>query len=286
VGDSLLHPVIDSDAARAALEQASRQASWPAEAIDLEAMVIPQPYERYSEADHEAWRRVVKQRMEQLEEDGSDVFLRGLASIELPLDRVPELDRINALLAPLTGWRSRPVPGYLPARSFFAFLARRQFPTTISVRPLDRLHYLPEPDILHDVFGHVPLHADEIFADFLQAWGKAAVRVRAPEHVEGLARVFWFTVEFGLIREGGRPKLYGSGLISSPGEGRHALESPEVERRPFDLDRVIATPFEIDHFQPILYVLESFEELRDGMRRYARRLEREGAFEPSLEAAE
>ncbi|MGF1466706.1 MAG: phenylalanine 4-monooxygenase [Sandaracinaceae bacterium] len=285
MSDSLFHPVIDSEAATRALEEAHRQADWPAASIDVDAMVIEQRMDRYAGDDHEAWRRVVAQRMEQLERDGSQVFLAGMDKLRLPLDRVPSLDAINALLEPVTGWRARPVPGYLPSRSFFAFLARRQFPTTISVRPLDRLGYLPEPDILHDVFGHVPLHADPVFADFLQAWGRAAVRVRAAEHVEGLARVFWFTVEFGLIREGGRPRLYGAGLISSPGEGHHALHAAEVDRRPFDLDRVIATPFEIDHYQPILYVLESFDQLRDAMRAYAARLEADGAFEHARDAA-
>ena len=135
-----------------------------------------------------------------------------------------------------------------------------------------QMQYLPEPDIFHDIFGHVPLHADPIFADFLQTYGKAALLTDDPYHTERLARLFWFTVEFGLIREDGEVKLYGSGLISSPGESKHALTSHKVDRRPFDLDRVCDTSFEIDHYQPILYVLESFEQLRDAMNRYANML--------------
>ncbi|MEM1424206.1 MAG: phenylalanine 4-monooxygenase, partial [Planctomycetota bacterium] len=134
------------------------------------------------------------------------------------------------------------------------------------------MDYLPEPDIIHDVFGHVPLHADPVFAEFLQTYGKAALYTNNPEHTERLARLFWFTVEFGLIHEDNRLKLYGSGLISSEGEGRHALESPDVERRAFDLDTVCETSFEIDHYQPILYVLDSFEQLRDAMVDYAERV--------------
>jgi phenylalanine-4-hydroxylase len=134
------------------------------------------------------------------------------------------------------------------------------------------MDYLPEPDIIHDVFGHVPLHTDPSFAEFLQTYGEAALTTDDPEHTERLARLFWFTVEFGLIHEDGRLKLYGSGLISSEGEGHHALTSPSVDRRPFDLDRVCDTPFEIHHYQPILYVLDSFEQLADAMNRYARRL--------------
>jgi phenylalanine-4-hydroxylase len=173
---------------------------------------------------------------------------------------------------PLTGWQSKAVPGYLPAKAFFACLARREFPTTIVIRSRESIDYLPEPDIFHDIFGHVPLHADPIFADFLQTYGKAAVSTDDPSHTERLSRLFWFTVEFGLIREGGRNRLYGSGLISSPGESAHALDSKDVDRRPFDLETVCNTSFEIDHYQPILYVLESFDQLRDAMNTYAQRL--------------
>ncbi|MCP4796869.1 MAG: phenylalanine 4-monooxygenase, partial [Phycisphaeraceae bacterium] len=159
-----------------------------------------------------------------------------------------------------------------------ACLAERSFPTTIVIRSKEAIDYLPEPDIFHDVFGHVPLHADPVFADFLQTYGRAALTASDPEDMTRLARLFWFTVEFGLIQEDSRLKLYGSGLISSPGESRHALESDKVERRPFDLDRVCDTDFEIDEFQPILYVLDSFEQLRDGMNDYANRiLEKNGA---------
>jgi phenylalanine-4-hydroxylase len=139
------------------------------------------------------------------------------------------------------------------------------------------MDYLPEPDIIHDVFGHVPLHADPVFADFLQTYGQAALHTHDPHHTERLARLFWFTVEFGLIREDNRLKLYGSGLISSEGEGHHSLKSPDVDRRPFNLERVCETSFEIDHYQPILYVLESFEQLRDAMNSYAEKILNEPA---------
>jgi phenylalanine-4-hydroxylase len=190
-------------------------------------------------------------------------------------DHIPYLEgskSVNHFLEKLTGWQSRAVPGYLPAKAFFACLARREFPTTVVIRPKESLDYLPEPDIFHDIFGHVPLHADPIFADFLQTYGKAALLTDDPYHTERLARLFWFTVEFGLIREAGEIKLYGSGLISSPGESLHALTSDKVDRRPFDLETVCNTSFEIDHYQPILYVLESFEQLRDAMNSYANRL--------------
>jgi len=269
---SILHPVISSDEAQRALKAGEIAATLPADQIDIDSMVITQHYDKYSDEDHEVWAIMYKKRMVQLETDASNVFLTGLRAINLGPYRVPEVSEVNARLAKLTGWASRPVPGYLPAKSFFAFLAHRQFPTTIAVRAKANLEYLPEPDIIHDVFGHVPLHADPVFADFLQTYGQAALHTNNPEHTERLARLFWFTVEFGLIREDGRLKLYGSGLISSEGEGHHALESDKVDRRPFDMETVCDTAFEIDHYQPILYVLEDFAQLRDAMNTYAQRI--------------
>ncbi|PKN55826.1 MAG: phenylalanine 4-monooxygenase [Deltaproteobacteria bacterium HGW-Deltaproteobacteria-14] len=271
--DGLLRqPVIDSEEALAANAWAQHCDTLPAERIDIEPMKIPQRWERYTPENHAVWGTIFRKRMDQLTRDGSRVFLDGAKAIKLSADQVPRLEVVNAQLEALTGWQSHGVPGYLPPKCFFAWLAQRQFPTTIAVRPAAQMEYLPEPDIIHDVFGHVPLHTDPQFAEFLQTYGKAALVTDDPVHTERLARLFWFTVEFGLIHEDDRLKLYGSGLISSEGEGHHALYSPEVERRPFDLDRVCDTPFEIFHYQPILYVLDSFEQLATAMSTYAERL--------------
>lgn len=269
--------VIDGEEYRRAQAAADAAADLPEERIDPTAFYVKQDWSRYTQENHEVWGTLVARRLETLEEQASDVFLDGMRLLKLDEHRVPRIEDVNAKLAPLTGWQSRPVPGYLPAKAFFACLSRREFPTTITIRPRELLDYLPEPDIFHDVFGHVPLHADPIFADFLQTYGRAALHTADPWHVERLARLFWFTVEFGLIRENGKVKLYGSGLISSVGESPHALYSEYVDRRPFELDRVCDTPFEIDHYQPILYVLESFEQLRDAMNRYAQRVLDEAA---------
>lgn len=242
---------------------------------DPRRMYIDQRYEGYTEENQETWRILYDRQMEFLESRASSVYLDGAKAINLVRDHLPHLEgtkSINHFLEKLTGWQSRAVPGYLPSKAFFACLSRREFPTTIVIRPMKSIDYLPEPDIFHDVFGHVPLHADPVFADFLQTYGRAALTATDEEDMTRLARLFWFTVEFGLIRENDRIKLYGSGLISSPGESKHALESPEVERRPFDLDRVCDTDFEIDHYQPILYVLDSFDQLRDAMNEYANRI--------------
>ena len=270
---SLNHAMIDGPAGRAAQEYAN-QFGQPG-FQDITRAYIDQNYAGYTEENQETWRTLYDRQMDYLADNASNVYLSGARNIKLVRDHIPYLSgpkSVNTFLMPLTGWQSKAVPGYLPAKAFFACLARREFPTTIVIRPKESIDYLPEPDIFHDIFGHVPLHADPTFADFLQTYGKAALTTDDPHHTERLARLFWFTVEFGLIREGGRNRLYGSGLISSPGESKHALTSKEVDRRPFDLEAVCNTSFEIDHFQPILYVLDSFEQLRDAMDTYAKRL--------------
>ena len=242
---------------------------------DPALMFISQNYEGYTEENQETWTVLYDQQMEYLSGWASRTYLDGARAINLVRDHIPHLqgtESVNHFLKKLTGWQSRAVPGYLPAKAFFGCLANRDFPTTITIRPKKSIDYLPEPDIFHDIFGHVPLHADPVFGDFLQTYGKAASLTDDPQHMTRLSRLFWFTVEFGLIKEGGRNKLYGSGLISSPGESIHSLESKDVERRPFDLEQVCETDFEIDHYQPILYVLDSFEQLRDGMNSYAERI--------------
>ena len=292
--------IIDGEDARRAQAAADASAHLSAEEIDTEGFYITQHYEKYNEENQRVWQQLYERRWEVLAEQASNTFISGLNAIGLQPDRVPLLfgeqphptkpgetiKGINEFLIPLTGWKSRGVPGYLPAKSFFSCLARREFPTTILIRPENKMDYLPEPDIFHDIFGHVPLHADPVFADFLQTYGQAALHA-GPEHEEALARLFWFTVEFGLIHEDGRLKIYGSGLVSSHGEAEHSLTAPEapkgvhlapsdtsgrIERRPFDLDQVCSTPFEIDHYQPVLYVLDSFEQLRDAMTEYANRV--------------
>lgn len=298
--DITYNNIIDGDDFRRAQAASDAAADLPGDRIDTEGFYVEQHYDRYTQENHDVWGALYERRWAKLEEQASNIFIAGLKAIRLLPDRVPLLfgqaphptdasrtvKGINEYLRPLTGWQSRAVPGYLPAKAFFACLAARQFPTTIVIRPREKMDYLPEPDIFHDVFGHVPLHADAVFAEFLQTYGQAALAA-GPEHTEPLARLFWFTVEFGLIREDNRLKIYGSGLISSHGEAHHCLTAPEapkgvslapsdtsgrIERRPFDLDRIVETPFEIDHYQPVLYVLESFEQLRDAMNKYAERV--------------
>lgn len=266
---SLHASIIDRAEARASLAYAERFGSPGCN--DPERLFISQNYEGYTETGQSTWRALYDAQQEYLESHASQVYLEGARTIRLVRERIPLLSEVSSRLRPLTGWRSRPVPGYLPAPAFFACLARRQFPTTIVIRPPDALGYLPEPDIFHDVFGHVPLHADLVFAEFLEAYGRAGIAASAAGVAEQMARLFWFTVEFGLIQERGELRLYGSGLISSPSESRHALTSEHVERRPFDLEEVCETSFEIDRYQPLLFVLEDFAQLRDAMLEYVKR---------------
>jgi phenylalanine-4-hydroxylase len=247
-------------------------AGGPAPAVSDPTIFTEQRWDAYTAENHAVWAILYARRMGELRRNGSGVFLRGAADIGLSPDQVPDLAEVNRRLDARTGWNAVPVKGFIPARDFFACLAARRFPTTIIVRPREQLDYLPEPDIFHDVFGHVPLHADPVFADFLQDFGAVAGRARTDDDLARMARLFWFTVEFGLIREHGAVKVYGSGLISSAGDAANALGSG-CDRRPFDLDAVLAQPFEIDRLQDVLFVVESFDQLFAAVAEAGRRID-------------
>ena len=241
-------------------------------------LYITQPYELYSEENHEAWRKLFQRIQTRWERYANDHFLHGVEALDLSHDRVPRLSDVNRRLQPLTGFQAKPVSGYVPGFLFFDCLRRREFPTTITIRPADRMDYLPEPDIFHDVAGHVPMHTERQFADTLVRFGDCAVtaaritaevkdpaeRVRRLTSImRAMSRFFWFTVEFGLMRGTQGTVAYGSGLLSSYGELEHAIESEEVQRYPIQLEWVINQVAEIDHYQPILFVVDSFEHLFD-----------------------
>jgi len=232
--------------------------------VVADPFAVTQRWERYTQEQHEVWSLLYQRRMRSLATTASRRFLAGMDIIGLRPDRVPDLDEVNRRLEPLTGWQAVPVSGFIPARRFFEALAERRFPTTVTVRPREQLDYLPEPDIFHDVFGHVPLHSDPVFAAYLQRFGARAAASLSDAEVTRMARLFWFTVEFGLIREEGEVRIYGSGLISSHADALNAL-SPECDRRPFSVDAVFAQPFEIDHVQDVLFVAESFDQLFEAL---------------------
>lgn len=239
-------------------------------------LYIHQPYELYSGENHTAWRRLYSRMEERWQRYANEHFLKGIASLCMSPDRVPRLPEINQFLCPLTGFQAKAVSGYIPAFLFFDCLRRREFPTTITIRDVDHLDYLPEPDIFHDIAGHVPMHTDKAFAEALVRFGNCAhtavemvsdvsdeaeqVR-RLTSMIKAMARFFWFTVEFGLMRSPQGLKVYGSGLLSSYGEIEHAIEAEEVQRYPIQLEWAINQSFEIDHYQPLLFIVDSFDHL-------------------------
>jgi phenylalanine-4-hydroxylase len=241
-------------------------------------LYISQPYELYTQENHDAWARLFARIQPRWERYANPRFLHGVEALALPHDRVPRLADVNRRLQPLTGFQAKPVSGYVPGFLFFDCLRRREFPTTITIRPVDRMDYLPEPDIFHDVAGHVPMHTEQAFADTLVRFGDCAhtaveltVQIRDPKErarrltniIKAMSRFFWFTVEFGLMRGKGGVVAYGSGLLSSYGELQHAIESDEVQRYPVQMEWLINQGAEIDHYQPLLFVVESFEHLFD-----------------------
>ena len=234
--------------------------------------LIEQDWKAYTPEQHAVWSELVQRRMPQLRLHACAEYLDGFEQIGLREDRLPDLTAVSALLEPRTGWNSTPVSGFLPADAFFEMLAARRFPTTTWLRSRESMDYTPEPDIFHDVFGHVPMHAHPVFADFLEHYGKVCANViDQPEALERLGRLFWFTVEFGLIRQKGEIKVYGSGLISSHGECTRVLGGG-CEVREFNLDEVLAQEFDTGAMQPVLYAVESFEQIYEATKLAASRV--------------
>jgi len=252
----------------------------PENAVELDAplpvpsfasFLIDQDYSAYTAEDHAVWAELVSRRMPQLERHAAEEYLEGFASLGIPTDRLPNLGEISHRLRQRTGWSTVPVSGFMPGPAFFGMLAGRMFPTTTWLRKPDSLEYTPEPDIFHDVFGHVPMHAHPIFADFLADYGQLCASIQSEAVLERVGRLFWYTVEFGLIRQRGRIKVYGSGLISSNGECTNVLEGKCVVRD-FDLDSVLATPVQVDQMHQVLYAIESFDQIYEALQRVTKEL--------------
>jgi phenylalanine-4-hydroxylase len=270
----LVEPAVTTGFGHAGLT--TTEAPFIEDALARGNLFIEQPYHLYTEANHEAWRRLYARMIPRWERYGNEAFLRGIESLRLKPDRVPRLTAVNQFLSPLTGFRAKAVAGYVPAFLFFDCLRKREFPTTVTIRRGDRLDYLPEPDIFHDIAGHVPMHTDRAFADTLVRFGECArtgaeiARRISDEHerretlksiIRAMARFFWFTVEFGLMRSREGLRVYGSGLLSSFGEIEHAIDAPNVQRYALQLEWAVNQGFAIDQYQPALFVVESFDHL-------------------------
>jgi phenylalanine-4-hydroxylase len=216
----------------------------------------------YSPEDHATWVTLYERQAALLPGRACDPFLKGLDALDLHRTGVPDFARINPELARLTGWRVVAVPGLVPDAVFFEHLANRRFPAGRFIRRPDQLDYLEAPDIFHDVFGHVPMLTDPVFADYMQAYGAGGLRAQGLGRLTNLARLYWYTVEFGLMDSADGLRIYGAGIVSSHAESRFALDSPSPNRLGFDLARVMRTPYRIDDFQQVYFVIPSLAALR------------------------
>jgi phenylalanine-4-hydroxylase len=222
---------------------------------------INQGWENYSQAEHDVWITLYERQTALLPGRACDAFLRGLDALDLHRSGIPDFRRINEELRRLTGWSVVAVPGLVPDDVFFDHLANRRFPAGQFIRKPHELDYLQEPDIFHDVFGHVPMLTDPTFADYMQAYGRGGQRALGLGRLANLARLYWYTVEFGLIRSGDGLNIYGAGIVSSRGESLFALDDPSPNRIAFDMERVMRTKYRIDDYQQAYFVIESFEQL-------------------------
>lgn len=219
---------------------------------------VPQHTGDYSDEDHAVWRLLVERQTALARLHACDEFVQGLETLGIS-DGIPEFDAVNARLEKLTGWRVVGVPGLIPDEVFYDHLAHRRFPVTVWIRARAEIDYLVEPDLFHDFFGHVPLLSNPVFADYMQMYGQRALEAGA--RIDLLARLYWYTVEFGLIQTPAGLKIYGAGILSSAAEVKHAISGAGVERLPFEAASVMRRPYQIDKLQDTYFVLDDFRQL-------------------------
>jgi phenylalanine-4-hydroxylase len=224
---------------------------------------VPQRWADYSDADHRVWVTLYERQSRVLPGRACDAFLKGLEALDLHGGGIPDFERMSETLRGLTGWSVVAVPGLVPDEVFFDHLANRRFPAGRFIRREDQLDYLEEPDVFHDVFGHVPMLADPTFADYMQAYGEGGLRALGLGQLHNLARLYWYTVEFGLMQTAEGLRIYGAGIVSSKAESIFALDDPSPNRIGFDLERVMRTPYRIDDFQQAYFVISSLQSLLD-----------------------
>jgi phenylalanine-4-hydroxylase len=222
---------------------------------------IDQGWERYSLEEHVRWDCLFARQNRLLKDRAVPAFMEGLDVLRLVDSGIPHFERLSELLMRRTGWQVVAVPGLIPEHAFFDHLANRRFPAGNFIRRADQIDYLQEPDVFHDVYGHVPLLADPVFADYMQAYGEGGLRALKLDAIDRLARLYWYTVEFGLIRLPEGMRIFGAGILSSFGESVFALESASPNRIGFDLGRVMRTRYRIDDYQQTYFVIDSFEQL-------------------------
>ncbi len=220
----------------------------------------PQDYASYTAADHDTYRRLYERQRALLPGLASQAFTDALPSLGAS-DRIPRFEEVNERLYKATGWELVGVPGLIPEVPFFTLLANRKFPVTDWIRKPEEFEYIVEPDIFHDLFGHVPLLFNPVFADYVQRYGQGGLKAQGLGSCEMLCRLYWYTIEFGLIREAGQLRAYGAGILSSSGELAYSVQSPEPQRIPLQLERTMRTRYKIDTYQQTYFVIDSFEQL-------------------------
>ena len=220
----------------------------------------PQDYASYTAADHDTYRRLYERQRALLPGLASQAFIDALPSLGAS-DRIPRFEEVNERLYKATGWELVGVPGLIPEVPFFTLLANRKFPVTDWIRKPEEFEYIVEPDIFHDLFGHVPLLFNPVFADYVQRYGQGGLKAQGLGSCEMLSRLYWYTIEFGLIREAGQLRAYGAGILSSSGELAYSVQSPEPQRIPLQLERTMRTRYKIDTYQQTYFVIDSFEQL-------------------------
>jgi len=224
-----------------------------------------QDYAQYSEADHDTYRRLYTRQLQQLPGLACEEFISAVQQLGAP-DRIPRFDDISERLMRTTGWQIVGVPGLIPEEAFFKLLAEKRFPVTDWMRTPEEFDYVVEPDVFHDLFGHVPLLFNPTFADYMQAYGAGGMKASRLDACELLTRLYWYTVEFGLINTPQGLRAYGAGILSSAGELRHSITAPEATRVGFDLQRLMRTRYRIDTYQATYFVIDSFQQLFDATR--------------------
>lgn len=222
---------------------------------------IPQNWRAYTAEEHATWDTLFERQAKLLPGRASRAYLKGLDALRLSESGIPNFEELSERLMKLTGWQVVAVPGLVPDEVFFDHMANRRFVAGNFIRRPDQLDYLQEPDVFHDVFGHVPMLADPVFADYLEAYGRGGVRAMELGALTQLGRLYWYTVEFGLVQEAEGLRIYGAGIVSSSAESRFALDDPSPNRIVFDLRRVMRTQYRIDDFQQNYFVIPSFDEL-------------------------
>jgi phenylalanine-4-hydroxylase len=226
-----------------------------------ENWTVPQAWDRYGADEHAMWDRLFERQARMLPDRVVSEFIDGLEILRMDRPGIPNFDDLSERLMKATGWQVVAVPGLVPDDVFFDHLANRRFVAGRFIRTPEQIDYLQEPDVFHDVFGHVPLLANPVFANYMQTYGQGGLRADGLGAIDNLARLYWYTVEFGLIRQGDDLRLYGAGIVSSFGESIFALDNPSPNRLGFDLKRLMRTKYRIDDYQQTYFVVDSFEDL-------------------------